>query len=437
MISRVDFDNYNKAVAELVNEASKATSDQIKAWARLHPDASVAEYREFAKETMDGMCQVFGEAASGLAAQWYDVQAMASGVTLSPAITEVTYSPEQIKKVSHYQAKKLLNGDIEGFADSCAEYVENNVKQSLNDTILSNAARDKEAGVRFARVPTGSETCTFCSMLASRGAVYHSRKTAGEQSHYHRRCDCKIVPGFEENPDAEIVEGYIAQEYYDLWKKFEEIDKLSIPKAQKDAIKRAWSDSLLNKRSGKLTGVGLIEKFEEGLNSAKAQFAKHKTPDSYNQTINKYINEIGKAYNVNISGLYQHNSNNKYIYAIPEAEEIWAVCKAKNITNNIVFIPPDRSLIPDAKTSIGYIEIKTPSSNNKVSNRLAHASDQLESVSAIPKIVYLSLIKIPNEKEAIEVAKKFVEQKKLDIIYVIRKNGNIEEIKAAIWADGD
>ena len=99
MISRVDFDNYNKAVAELVNEASKVTSDQIKAWARLHQDASVAEYREFAKETMDGMCQVFGEAASGLAAQWYDVQAMASGVTLSPAITEITYSPEQIKAI--------------------------------------------------------------------------------------------------------------------------------------------------------------------------------------------------------------------------------------------------------------------------------------------------------------------------------------------------
>lgn len=208
MISRVDFDNYNKAVGDLVNEASKATVDQIKAWALLNPDASIAEYREFAKETMDGMCQVFGEAASSLAAEWYDVQMMASGITLSPAITEVTYSPEQIKKVAHYQAKKLLDNDIESFADSCAEYVENNVKQSLNDTILSNAARDKENGVRFARVPTGAETCSFCYMLASRGAVYYSRKTAGEQNHYHRRCDCKIVPGFEDTPGESIVEGY-------------------------------------------------------------------------------------------------------------------------------------------------------------------------------------------------------------------------------------
>ncbi|WP_419060046.1 hypothetical protein [Ellagibacter isourolithinifaciens] len=57
--------------------------------------------------------------------------------------------------------------------------------------------RDRDKGVTFARVPTGTETCTFCLMLASRGAVYHSRKTAGEFKHFHRNCDCKVVPSFE------------------------------------------------------------------------------------------------------------------------------------------------------------------------------------------------------------------------------------------------
>ena len=71
-----------------------------------------------------------------------------------------------------------------------------------------NAARDGKRGVRFARVPTGAETCPFCLMLAGRGAVYHTRKTAGEFRHFHRRCDCKVVPGFEDDPDAEIVKGF-------------------------------------------------------------------------------------------------------------------------------------------------------------------------------------------------------------------------------------
>ena len=57
--------------------------------------------------------------------------------------------------------------------------------------------RDRDKGAMFARVPTGTETCTFCLMLASRGAVYHTRKTAGEWRHFHRGCDCKVVPSFE------------------------------------------------------------------------------------------------------------------------------------------------------------------------------------------------------------------------------------------------
>ena len=62
--------------------------------------------------------------------------------------------------------------------------------------------------MRFARVPTGAETCTFCLMLASRGAVYHTRKTAGEFRHFHRGCDCKVVPGFDDEPMATLVEGH-------------------------------------------------------------------------------------------------------------------------------------------------------------------------------------------------------------------------------------
>lgn len=208
MISRVDFNGYNNAVAELTSMASQDAQRQISAWMQLNPDASIAEIRNFAKETMDGLVQVYGEAASSLAAQWYDFEAGKAGKKLPVAITETTYDAEQVKRVAHYQAKKLADGDINGFLDACGEYMENATKQSLNSTILANVARDKEAGVRFARVTTGAETCSFCFMLSSRGAVYHSRKTAGEQNHYHRRCDCKIVPGFNDNTHDEIVEGY-------------------------------------------------------------------------------------------------------------------------------------------------------------------------------------------------------------------------------------
>ena len=108
---------------------------------------------------------------------------------------------------------------MNGFDDDEVRDAANDVLRSLNATVMANAERDRRDGVRFARVPTGWETCTFCLMLASRGAVYHTRKTAGEFKHFHRRCDCKVVPGFEDDPMAELVEGHDPKTYKRLWRR--------------------------------------------------------------------------------------------------------------------------------------------------------------------------------------------------------------------------
>ena len=86
------------------------------------------------------------------------------------------------------------------------------VKRMANRTMTRNAERD---GVRYARVPTGPETCGWCLMLASRGFVYASEATAGgdRQDHYHNDCDCKIMPEFG---DTE-VEGYDPDALYDVY----------------------------------------------------------------------------------------------------------------------------------------------------------------------------------------------------------------------------
>jgi hypothetical protein len=67
------------------------------------------------------------------------------------------------------------------------------VEQAGRDTIITATGRDR---VRWARVPTGRETCAFCWMLASRGPVYASQQSAGEMTAWHDRCDCQAVPVF-------------------------------------------------------------------------------------------------------------------------------------------------------------------------------------------------------------------------------------------------
>lgn len=67
------------------------------------------------------------------------------------------------------------------------------VKQPYRST-LQHSARD--AGGAWARVPSGSDTCAFCVLLASRGAVYESRESAQyteNGSKYHGDCDCVPV----------------------------------------------------------------------------------------------------------------------------------------------------------------------------------------------------------------------------------------------------
>ena len=107
-----------------------------------------------------------------------------------------------------------------------------------------NAARDGKRGVRFARVPTGAETCPFCLMLAGRGAVYHTRKTAGEFRHFHRRCDCKVVPGFEDDPDAEIVKGFSSAGLRDRIGRIEQATGLQFESSKDSAALREYLQQL-------------------------------------------------------------------------------------------------------------------------------------------------------------------------------------------------
>ena len=134
---------------------------------------------------MEGFVQGYGDVAAEFAAQWYDDAA---------------------------------------FARACGEFARNDAFRSLNETIIANVGRDKDKGARFARVPTGLETCTFCLMLASRGAVYHTRKTAGEFRHFHRNCDCKVVPGFKDDPMAVLVEGHNPMEELARWSRLQNKD---------------------------------------------------------------------------------------------------------------------------------------------------------------------------------------------------------------------
>ena len=254
MISSAEFAAYNRAVARIGDKAASDVESSVLAWCRANASASVAEKREAAKLIMDGYIQGYDDIAATLAAEWYDHRAQKSGVALDQAITMTTYEPESVDAVARYPAKKLAKGGDAEFAKACGEYARNDAFRSLNETIVANVGRDRDKGARFARVPTGFETCTFCLMLASRGAVYHTRKSAGEWKHFHRGCDCKVVPSFEDDPYAEVVEGVKPRELQERYKVFKQIDLM---KTLDDSNKKELKERALKVDVGSIAGKKL------------------------------------------------------------------------------------------------------------------------------------------------------------------------------------
>lgn len=95
------------------------------------------------------------------------------------------------------------NVDVERALAVLSERLDQFIKHAGREKVTQLAVADPVAK-RFGRVPVGS-TCTWCEMLASRGFVYTSPKSAGLFMRFHYKCDCQVVPGFEgKNP----VEGY-------------------------------------------------------------------------------------------------------------------------------------------------------------------------------------------------------------------------------------
>lgn len=76
-------------------------------------------------------------------------------------------------------------------------------REALTDAVESDDEGhddddDDSPEIGWARILTGAESCGFCAMLASRGPVYKSKKTASEaggvdDKAYHDNCDCEVI----------------------------------------------------------------------------------------------------------------------------------------------------------------------------------------------------------------------------------------------------
>lgn len=163
------------------------------------------------------LVEQYGAVAESLALDWYDEQRAASGAVGSfrAAAPNLGIPKEAVESKVRYLAGTLWTPEPEDMLGALSTSVDKYVKQPARAVIPWNARRE---GARWARVPTGAKTCSFCLVLASRDAAYLSKRSAkydqktGEK--YHGDCDCQPVRigAGDEYPD-----GYLPAALYDVY----------------------------------------------------------------------------------------------------------------------------------------------------------------------------------------------------------------------------
>ena len=101
----------------------------------------------------------------------------------------------------------VRNLDSNGLRKLAGQIVRNTARLTIENSAMADPTHP-----HYARVPSGTKTCAFCAMLASRGFVYSTERTAGgEDGKYHDNCDCLIIPSWGKSK----LRGYNP----DRWKK--------------------------------------------------------------------------------------------------------------------------------------------------------------------------------------------------------------------------
>lgn len=160
------------------------------------------------------LIQTYGEAGATVAADFYEElrdQSPAARRAYA-AILGDAVPAEQIRASARWAADPLFSArpDATAALARVVSMTDRYVKASSRNTVTSNIARDP-AEARFARVPTGRTTCAFCLLLASRGAVYASKSSAGDDMNkYHSHCDCIATPVWDGDALPYDREGMLA-----------------------------------------------------------------------------------------------------------------------------------------------------------------------------------------------------------------------------------
>lgn len=236
-IPRKYIDEYTKALNTMSADVQKRLADDL---AKIDFTADVATVREAIIARMEFYLGPYTDMAAVVAAEFYDgVREVSVGERID-ALADSGREPIATEKAVRGIMQDIVEGKAaEVVIRKLVDRADYEIKKSAGECVYRNGKRDP-LKPKYARVPSGGETCRFCIMLASRGFVYRTEEAAGEGNHYHANCDCRIVPGFD---GETFVPGYDPDKLYDQWKhpeKYPELQEARNSRRSELYAERAW-----------------------------------------------------------------------------------------------------------------------------------------------------------------------------------------------------
>lgn len=183
--------------------AEQAASLLRNAWPQLNPQALRDTLPQF-KLAVAAIAHRYGQAAASAALQFYLDRRVAAGIPGRPSLRVAPLpSLDKVGATVDWATGPLWgNPDVEAAERQLDAAVQKLVLDVGRDTI-TGAVRQDRAAKGWARVPE-SGACSFCALLATRGAVY-KQDTVTFRSHDHCRCHAEPVFNAYE-PSAQIRE---------------------------------------------------------------------------------------------------------------------------------------------------------------------------------------------------------------------------------------
>lgn len=195
MVTRADVDQYQTVIDGL----STVAFSQVKALLLSLDDPNPIVFRDALVTTYPELMAPFVTTAGEVAAEWYNDLRVGANLTRTYIPTPAPAPPrEQLDAAARYSIKSLFAPAAEFIGSDIlsllAGFTQKLIANQGRNTIELNSYADP-VRVGWARIPQPG-CCSFCALMASRGAVYSNAEAAGLFNTYHKFCRCVPAPAF-------------------------------------------------------------------------------------------------------------------------------------------------------------------------------------------------------------------------------------------------